>query len=129
VTLKPGLVLHRGAQRDGKASWKAIPVERHVKAVMECVTKTASHVASTKGVTQSDTCGASRNCRHGMRNGKHQRSQNVTLSECHGKVVMDSVMESKTCATSRKMCHGKHDPSSVTLNSDQVNYTKWALMY
>jgi len=80
---------------------------------------------------ESDTCGASRNSRHGMRNGKHQRSQNVALSECHGKVVMDGFMESNTCATSWKgvmesdtgaasrkrrhgMRHGKHDPSSVT---------------
>jgi len=27
------------------ASWKAIPVERHGKAVMECVTETARHAA------------------------------------------------------------------------------------
>jgi len=47
---------------------------------------------------QTDSCGASRNSRHGMRNGKHQRSQNVALSECDAKVVMDSVMESNTCA-------------------------------
>jgi len=37
-----------------------------------------------------------------MRNGKHQRSQNVALSESHGNVVMDGFMESKTCATSWK---------------------------
>jgi len=93
---------------------------RHGKAVMECVMETARRAASWKGVMQSDTCGASRNKRHGMRNGKHQRSKNVALSECHGKVVMDSVTESNTCATSwkgvteiniclasRKRCHGK----------------------
>jgi len=61
----------RGVQRHGKVSWKAIPVERHGKAVMECVTETARRAASWKGVTQSDTCGASRNSRHGMRNGEH----------------------------------------------------------
>jgi len=84
------------------ASWKAIPVKRHGKVVMECIMETARRVASWKGVTQSDTYGASRNSRHGMRNWKHQRSHNVAPSECDGKVVMDSVMESNTCATSWK---------------------------
>jgi len=110
----------RGAQRHGKASWKALLVERHGKAIIECVVETARRVASRKGVMQTDSCGASRNSRYGMRNGKHQRSQNVALSECHGKVVMDGFMESNTCATSwkgvteinicfasRKRCHGK----------------------
>jgi len=89
-------------ERHGKASWKAILVERHGK---------ASRKASWK------QRGAQR---------KHQRSQNVPLSECHGKVVMDSVMESNTCATSwkgvteiticlasRKTCHGKLVTESV----------------
>jgi len=42
---------------------------RHGKAVTECVMETARRAASWKGVTQSDTCGVSRNSRHGMRNG------------------------------------------------------------
>jgi len=83
--------------------------------------ETARCAASWKGVTQSDTYGTSRNSRHRMRNGKHQRSQNVALSECGGKVVVDSVTESNNCATSwkgvtdinmclasRKRRHGKH---------------------
>jgi len=64
--------------------------------------ETATCAASWKGVMESDTCGASRNSRHGMRNGKHQRSQNAALSECHGKVAMDGFMESNACATSWK---------------------------
>jgi len=51
---------------------------------------------------QTGGCGASRNSRHGMCNGKHQRSQNVALSECHGKVVMDGFVERNTCGTSWK---------------------------
>jgi len=89
------------------------------------VTETVRCAASWKGVTQSDTCGVSRNSRHGMRNGKHQRSQNVALSVCHGKVVMDGFVESNTCATSwkgvaeiniclasRKRCHEKRHGNS-----------------
>jgi len=77
-------------------------MKRDGKGVMECVSETARRAASWESVTQSETCGASRNSRHGMRNRKRQQSQNVALSECHGKVVMDSVMRSNTCATSRK---------------------------
>ena len=88
--------------RNGNASWKAILVERHGKSVMECITETGRRAASRKVVMQTGGCGASRNSRHGMRNGKHQRSQNVALSEYHGKVLMDSLMESNTCATSWK---------------------------
>jgi len=84
------------------------------------VMETVRCAASWKGVTESDTCGASWKSRHGMRHEKNQPSQNVALSECHGKVVLDSVMESNTCATSwkgvteikiclasRKRCYGK----------------------
>jgi len=115
----------RGAQRHGKASRKAMLVERHGKAVMECVMETARCAASWKGVTQTDSCGASRNSRHRMRNAKSQRSQNAALSECHGKVVVDSAMESNICETSwkgvteiniclasRKMCDGKRHGNS-----------------
>jgi len=63
----------RGAQRHRKASWIVILVERHGKSVMECITEPARCAASWKGVMQIDSCGASRNSRHGMRNGKHQR--------------------------------------------------------
>jgi len=83
--------------------------------------ETTRCAASWKGVMESDTGGASRKTRHGMRNGKRQRSHNVALSACHGKVVVDSVMESNTCTASwkgvteiniclasRKRCHGKH---------------------
>jgi len=98
--------------------------------------ETARCAALWKGVTQSDTCRASRNSRHGMRNGKHQRSQNVALSECHGKVLMDSVMESNTCATSWrgvteiniclaswKKCHGKcRGRCDVMINAPSPTY-------
>jgi len=69
---------------------------------MECITETARRAASRKGVMQTDSCGASWNSRHGMRNGKRQRSQNVALSECHGKVVVHGFMECNTCGTSWK---------------------------
>jgi len=59
----------RGVQRNGNASWKAILAERRGKSVMECTTETATRAASSKGVMQTDNCGASRNSRHGMRNG------------------------------------------------------------
>ena len=48
-----------------------ISVTRHGKAVMECVPETARRAASWKDVMESDTGGASRNSRHGMRNEKH----------------------------------------------------------
>ena len=67
--------------------------------VMESVTEAMRRAASWNAVTESDTCGASRKSRHGMRYEKNQPSQNAALSECHGKVVLDSVMESNTCAT------------------------------
>jgi len=96
---------------------------------------------SWKGVIQTDSCGASRNSRHRMRNGKHQRSQNVALSGCHGKVVMDSVMESNTCATSwkdvteiniclasRKRCHGKrHGNSEVRMERRYGKRYRWSV--
>ena len=105
----------RGMQHNGNASWKAILVGRHGKSVMECITETVRHAASRKGVMQIGSCGASRNSCHGMRNGKHQRSQNVSLSECHGKVVMDGFMECNTYGTSRKgRRHGNQYLLSVT---------------
>jgi len=75
---------------------------QHLLSVTESVMEKARHAASCKGIMQTDSCGATRNSRHGMRNGKHQRSQNVAHSECHGKVVMNSVMESNTCEASWK---------------------------
>jgi len=128
------------------ASWRRCRGKhgRHGKVVMECVMETARRAASWKGVTQSDTCGVSRNSRHGMRNGKHQRSQNVALSECHGKVVVDSVMESNTCATSwrgvtesniclasRKRCHGKQHGNSKVRSVMERRHGKrywWSVM-
>jgi len=85
----------RGAQRHGKALWKAIPVERHGKAVTECIMESMTQAASRKGVTESvmttarcaaswkgvmesDTGGASWKSRHGM---------------CHGNREACSVME------------------------------------
>ena len=62
----------RGVQRQGKALCKSVVVEHH-----------------------GNSC-------HGMRNGKYQRSQNVSLSECHGNVVMDGFMECITYGTSWK---------------------------
>ena len=115
----------RGMQHNGNASWKAILVERHGKSVMESITETARRAASRKGVMQTDSCEASPNSCHGMRNGKHQRSQNVALSECHGKVIMDGFMEYNTygtswkgvteiniCLASWKRCHGKRHGNS-----------------
>jgi len=73
-----------------------------------------------KALRKALLVGASRKSRHGMRHEKITY-QNAALSECHEKVVMDSVMESNTCTTSwkgvmkiniclasRKRCHGKH---------------------
>jgi len=68
---------------------------------------------------------------------KNQPSQNVALSECQGKVVLDSVMESNTCATSwkivteikislasRKRCHGRrHGNSEVSSIMETVTGT------
>jgi len=70
-------------------SWKTTPGQRRGK-------------ASWKAIMQTDSCGSSRNSRHGMCNGKRQRSENVALSQCHRKVVMDGFMESNTCGTSWK---------------------------
>ena len=134
----------RGMQHNGNASWKAILVERHGKSVMECITETVRHAASRKGVMQIGSCGASRNSCHGMRNGKHQRSQNVSLSECHGKVVMDGFMECNTygtswkgvteiniCLASRKRCHGnRHGNSEVhsVMERRQGKRYQWSVM-
>ena len=97
----------QGAQCHGKASWKAILVEHHGKAVIECVMETARLVASWKGVTEINICLASRKRCHRNRHGN---------SEVRS--VMECVMESDTGGASWKsrdgMRHGKHDPCSVT---------------
>jgi len=111
--------------------------ECHGKVVMYSVMESNTCATSWKGVMESDTCGASRNNRHGMRNGKHQRPQNVALSEYHGKVVMDGFMESNTCATSRKgvteiniclvsrkRCHGKRDGNSEVRGVMEMRHGK-----
>jgi len=76
---------------DGKASLKAIPVERHGKAVMECVMETARRVASWKGVTEINICLASRKRRHGRRHGDSKVRS--VLERRYGKRYWWSVME------------------------------------
>jgi len=93
---------------------------------------------------QIGSCGSSRNSCHGMRNGKHQRSQNVSLSECHGKVVMDGFMECNTygtswkgvteiniCLASWKRCHGKRHGNSEVHSVMERRHGKryqWSVM-
>ena len=93
---------------------------------------------------QIGSCGASRNSCHGMRNGKHQRSQNVSLSECHGKVVMDGFMKCNTygtswkgvteiniCLASWKRCHGKRHGNSEVHSVMERRHGKryqWSVM-
>jgi len=81
----------RGAQRHGKASWKAILVERHGKAVMECVMEIARRVALWKGVTEINICLASRKRCHGKRHGNCEVRS--VMERRHGKRYQWSVME------------------------------------
>jgi len=102
-----------------KASRKPCGVQRHGKALRKAI------LVERHG------------CRHGMRHEKNQPSQNIALSECQGKVVLDSLMESNTCATSwkivteikiclatRKRCHGRrHGNSEVSSVMETVTGT------
>ena len=56
-----------------RVSWKKAVMAKGVieKVSWIGVMETVKCAASWKGVTQSDTCGAPRNSRHGKRNGKH----------------------------------------------------------
>jgi len=51
---------------------KTTSAQRHGKGVTESVMETPRHVASLKGIMESDTGGASRKSRHGTRNGNRE---------------------------------------------------------
>ena len=98
----------RGAQRHGKASWKAILVERHGKAVMECVVESMTQAASRKRchgkrhgntevrsvmecVMESDTGGVSWKSRHRMRHGNREACS--VIERRHGTHHLLSITE------------------------------------